>query len=135
MHVIKRDGRMESVHFDKITSRIDKLAFGLDTKHVEPPLVAQKVIQGVYPGVTTHELDELAAQTAASFATQHPDYSILAARISVSNLQKSTCEVFSELTKQLYNYIHPTTGKQGPLVSKEYYDTVMKHKDVLDNAI
>eukprot|EP00537_Pseudo-nitzschia_pungens_P002191 CAMPEP_0172364222 /NCGR_PEP_ID=MMETSP1060-20121228/7406_1 /TAXON_ID=37318 /ORGANISM="Pseudo-nitzschia pungens, Strain cf. cingulata" /LENGTH=821 /DNA_ID=CAMNT_0013087177 /DNA_START=275 /DNA_END=2740 /DNA_ORIENTATION=+ len=135
MHVIKRDGRMESVHFDKITSRIDKLAFGLDTKHVEPPLVAQKVIQGVYPGVTTHELDELAAQTAASFATQHPDYSILAARISVSNLQKSTCGVFSGLTEQLYNYIHPTTGKQGPLVSKEYYETVMKHKDILDNAI
>uniref|UniRef100_A0A7S4ADX9 Ribonucleoside-diphosphate reductase n=1 Tax=Pseudo-nitzschia australis TaxID=44445 RepID=A0A7S4ADX9_9STRA len=135
MHVIKRDGRSESVHFDKITSRIDKLAFGLDTKHVEPPLVAQKVIQGVYPGVTTCELDELAAQTAASFATQHPDYSILAARISVSNLQKSTCEVFSELTAQLHNYVHPTTGKAGPLVSSEYYQTVMKHKDVLDAAI
>eukprot|EP00534_Pseudo-nitzschia_fraudulenta_P007682 CAMPEP_0201146910 /NCGR_PEP_ID=MMETSP0851-20130426/8558_1 /ASSEMBLY_ACC=CAM_ASM_000631 /TAXON_ID=183588 /ORGANISM="Pseudo-nitzschia fraudulenta, Strain WWA7" /LENGTH=823 /DNA_ID=CAMNT_0047422623 /DNA_START=143 /DNA_END=2614 /DNA_ORIENTATION=+ len=135
MHVVKRDGRVESVHFDKITSRIDKLAFGLDTKHVEPPLVAQKVIQGVYPGVTTMELDELAAQTAASFATQHPDYSILAARISVSNLQKSTCDVFSELTEDLFNYTHHVTLKPGPLVSKEYYDTVMKHKDVLNKAI
>lgn len=135
MHVVKRDGRTESVHFDKITSRISKLAFGLNTKHVEPPLVAQKVIQGVYPGVTTMELDELAAQTAASFATQHPDYSILAARISVSNLQKSTCEVFSELTKQLYNYVHPITRKPGPLVSKEHYETVVKYKDVLDKTI
>jgi len=135
MHVVKRDGRTESVHFDKITSRISKLAFGLDTKYVEPPLVAQKVIQGVYPGVTTMELDELAAQTAASFATQHPDYSILAARISVSNLQKSTCEVFSELTEALYNYVHPITQKPGPLVSKEHYDTVMKHKVILDNTI
>jgi len=135
MHVVKRDGRTESVHFDKITSRISKLAFGLDTKYVEPPLVAQKVIQGVYPGVTTVELDELAAQTAASFATQHPDYSILAARISVSNLQKSTCEVFSELTVQLYNYVHPITGKPGPLVSKEHCETVMKHKDILDKTV
>jgi len=135
MHVVKRDGRIESVHFDKITSRISKLAFGLDTKYVEPPLIAQKVIQGVYPGVTTMELDELAAQTAASFATQHPDYSILAARISVSNLQKSTCEVFSELTEQLHNYVHPITQKPGPLVSKEYYDTVMKYKDILNKTI
>lgn len=135
MHVVKRDGRTESVHFDKITSRISKLAFGLDTKHVEPPLVAQKVIQGVYPGVTTMELDELAAQTAASFATQHPDYSILAARISVSNLQKSTIETFSELTEALFNYIHPVTNKPGPLVSKEYFDTVMKHKDILDKTV
>jgi len=135
MHVVKRDGRIESVHFDKITSRISKLAFGLDTKYVEPPLIAQKVIQGVYPGVTTMELDELAAQTAASFATQHPDYSILAARISVSNLQKSTCEVFSELTEQLHNYVHPITQKLAPLVSKEYYDTVMKYKDILNRTI
>jgi len=135
MHVVKRDGRIESVHFDKITSRITKLAFGLDTKHVEPPLVAQKVIQGVYPGVTTTELDELAAQTAASFATQHPDYSILAARISVSNLQKSTTEVFSELTEEFYNYVHHITGKSGPLVSTEYYETVMKHKEVLNKTV
>ena len=80
-------------------------------------------------------LDRLAAQTAASFATQHPDYSILAARISVSNLQKSTIEVFSELTEELFNYIHPVTGKAGPLVSKEHYDTVMKHKDILNKTI
>jgi hypothetical protein len=87
MYVVKRGGRKESVHFDKITSRVSKLCYGLDPKHVDPVVISQKVIQGVYPGVTTTELDELAAQTAASFATQHPDCSILAARISVSNLQ------------------------------------------------
>lgn len=135
MHVIKRDGRTESVHFDKITSRITKLAFGLDSKHVEPPLVAQKVIQGVYPGVTTMELDELAAQTAASFATTHPDYSILAARISVSNLQKSTTAVFSDLTEALYDYVHPITNTRAALVSKHYYETVMANKERLNAAV
>lgn len=135
MHVVKRDGRVESVHFDKITSRITKLAFGLDSKYVEPSLVAQKVIQGVYPGVTTCELDELAAQTAASFATTHPDYSILAARISVSNLQKSTTAVFSDLTEALHNYVHPITNKAASLVSKAYYETVMNNKDRLNAAI
>ncbi|OEU13131.1 Ribonuc_red_lgC-domain-containing protein [Fragilariopsis cylindrus CCMP1102] len=130
-----RDGRTESVHFDKITSRITKLAFGLDSKHVEPTTVAQKVIQGVYPGVTTMELDELAAQTAASFATTHPDYSILAARISVSNLQKSTTAVFSDLTEALYEYVHPITNTRASLVSKHYYDTVMANKERLNAAV
>lgn len=135
MFVMKRDGRRESVHFDKITERIDKLCSGLDRKHVDPVIITQKVIQGVYPGVTTQELDELAAQTAASLSTQHPDYSNLAARISVSNLHKETTDKFSDLTQKFYDYIHPRTGEPAPLVSKEYYQTVMKHKDIFDNAI
>jgi ribonucleoside-diphosphate reductase alpha subunit len=89
----------------------------------------------ISPTLTLPHIGRLAAQTAASFATQHPDYSILAARISVSNLQKSTCDVFSELTELLFNYIHPITGKPGPLVSKEYYETVMKYKDILNTTI
>lgn len=133
--VEKRDGRKESVHFDKITMRIEKLAYGLARNHVDPVVISQKVIQGVYPGVTTVELDELAAQTAASFATQHPDYSILAARIVVSNLHKMTTSCFSELTQAFYNYVHPKTGKPAPLVSKEFYETVMKNKDQLNGAI
>jgi ribonucleoside-diphosphate reductase subunit M1 len=88
MYVVKRNGRQEAVHFDKITSRIAKLCYGLSPKYIEPVRITQKVIQGVYPGVTTIELDELAAQTAAYCSTQHPDFSILAARISVSNLHK-----------------------------------------------
>jgi len=102
MFVVKRCGKSESVHFDKITSRITKLCYGLDPKHVDPVVIAQKVIQGVYPGVTTKELDELAAQTAASFATQHPDYSVLAARISVSNLHKQTKKKFSEVAEDFF---------------------------------
>mmetsp|Transcript_25699 Transcript_25699/g.37899 ORF Transcript_25699/g.37899 Transcript_25699/m.37899 type:complete len:803 (-) Transcript_25699:135-2543(-) len=135
MYVQKRDGRKESVHFDKITSRIAKLCYGLNPKYVDAVVISQKVIQGVYPGVTTTELDELAAQTAASFATQHPDCSVLAARISVSNLHKMTLKCFSENISAFYHYIHPTTGKSAPLISEETYKTVMDNKDILDSSI
>lgn len=135
MYVLKRNGRRESVHFDKITSRVSKLCYGLDAKHVDPVIISQKVIQGVYPGVTTSELDELAAQTAASFATQHPDYSILAARVSVSNLHKMTIARFSDLVEVFYNYKHPKTGEPASLISEEVYQIVQKHKDELDGAI
>ena len=93
------------------------------------------MIQGVYPGVTTVELDELAAQTAASFATQHPDYAILAARIEVSNLHKETEKSFSKVMTSLYQYRHPKTGEPAPLLSEEVYDTITANKDVLDGAI
>jgi ribonucleoside-diphosphate reductase alpha subunit len=135
MYVIKRDGTHASVAFDKITSRISKLCYGLDPKYVNPVIIAQKVVQGVYPGVTTVELDELAAQTAASFATQHPDSSILAARISVSNLHKMTSKSFSETVHALHHYTHPQTKKPAPLISKEVYDIVKEHKNVLDAAL
>jgi len=137
MYVIKRDGSRASVSFDKITSRITKLCYGLDPKFVDPVVIAQKVIQGVYPGVSTVELDELAAQTAASFATQHPDCSILAARISVSNLHKMTSKSFSDTVHALYHYKHPKTNEPAPLISQEVYDIVMdeKHRSVLDSAL
>lgn len=77
----------------------------------------------------------LAAQTAASFATQHPDYSVLAARISVSNLHKQTTKLFSENIESFFNYVHPTTGEPAPLVSRETYDIAMRHKDELDGAV
>lgn len=125
MFVVKRDGRQENVHFDKITSRIHKLCYGLDPVHVEATFITQKVIQGVYPGVTTVELDELAAQTAASLATRHPDFSTLAARISVSNLHKQTSKVFSDVVEILHKNIHPKTGFEAPLVSNELYKVVL----------
>lgn len=124
MYVIKRDGKRENVHFDKITSRINKLCYGLDPDHVDAAIISQKVVQGVYPGVTTIELDELAAQTAASMATQHPEYSVLAARISVSNLHKQTSKVFSDVVELLYNHIHPKTNQPSPLVSDQLRDIV-----------
>eukprot|EP00586_Coscinodiscus_wailesii_P020087 CAMPEP_0172494324 /NCGR_PEP_ID=MMETSP1066-20121228/45223_1 /TAXON_ID=671091 /ORGANISM="Coscinodiscus wailesii, Strain CCMP2513" /LENGTH=802 /DNA_ID=CAMNT_0013265213 /DNA_START=76 /DNA_END=2484 /DNA_ORIENTATION=+ len=133
--VLKRNGKKESVHFDKITSRVSKLCYGLDPKFVDPVIISQKVIQGVYPGVTTVQLDELAAQTAASFATQHPDFSILAARISVSNLHKQTPKVFSTVIKLLRNYVHPKTGAPAPLIAEDVYEIIMEKKDILDSAI
>jgi len=135
MYVQKRDGRRESVYFDKITSRISKLCYGLDPKFVDPVSISQKVIQGVYPGVTTTELDELAAQTAASFATHHPDASILAARISVSNLHKMTTKSFSETIKALYECVHPKTKKPAPLISDEVWEVIKTNKAALDAAI
>lgn len=126
MYVIKRDGKKEVVHFDKITSRINKLCYGLDPVHVDATIISQKVVPGLYPGVTTIELDELAAQTAASCATRHPDFSTLAARISVSNLHKQTSKVFSEVVEILHSNVHPKTGEASPLVSDELYEVVMK---------
>ena len=102
------------------------MCYGLDPKHIDATIISQKVIQGVYPGVTTMELDELAAQTAASCATKHPDFSTLAARISVSNLHKQTSKVFSDVVEVLRNNVHPTTGQPAPLVSEELYHTVME---------
>lgn len=133
--VVKRSGKKESVHFDKITSRVSKLCYGLNNKFVDPVIISQKVIQGVYPGVTTVELDNLAAETAASLATQHPDFSILAARISVSNLHKQTKKLFSEVAFDFYHYIHPKTGEPAPLLSEEVYKVVEENKDLIDSRI
>ncbi|CAM9553650.1 unnamed protein product [Discosporangium mesarthrocarpum] len=135
MYVVKRDGRKEDVKFDKITSRIKKLCYGLDDRFVDPVIISQKVIQGVYPGVTTSELDELAAQTAAYMATQHPDFSALAARISVSNLHKKTEKVFSEVIERLHSYVHPKTGMKAGLIADDVYGVVMANKDRLNSAV
>ncbi|KAH8050713.1 ribonucleoside-diphosphate reductase [Aureococcus anophagefferens] len=134
MQVVKRNGKKETVRYDKITSRIQKLCYGLDAKYIKPNQITQKVIQGVYDGVTTHELDELAAQTTAYMATQHPDFSVLAARISVSNLHKSTDNTFSGVV-ELHKHMHPKTKKPAALISDETYATVQKHKDAINAAI
>jgi hypothetical protein len=125
IHVIKRNGKKEVVRYDKITSRIKKLCYGLDSKYIKPNVLTQKVIQGVYDGVTTHELDELAAQTAAYMATQHPDFSRLAARISVSNLHKSTDKVFSDVVEKLHKHVHPKTKKPASLIADDVYEVIM----------
>ncbi|HMX60554.1 MAG TPA: ribonucleoside-diphosphate reductase subunit alpha [Chitinophagales bacterium] len=135
MYVIKRDGRKEPVHFDKITARISKLSFGLNATFVVPHRVAQAVIQGLYDGVTTTELDELAARTSANMTVVHPEYAVLAARIAVSNLHKNTKKNFSRIIEELYNYIDPKTGKQAPLIADDVYEIIMTNKDKLDAAI
>lgn len=135
MYVIKRDGRRESVKFDKITSRIEKLCYGLESAYVQPIEVAKKVVAGIYDGVTTAELDVLAAETAASMTTKHPDYAILAARIAISNLHKNTLKSFSATMKQLFTYVDPKTSENASLISKEAYDVIRKHAAFLDSTI
>ena len=134
MFVVKRDGRKEPIMFDKITARIRKLNYGLNPL-VDPVRVAMRVIEGLYDGVTTSELDNLAAEIAATMTTTHPDYAKLAARISVSNLHKNTKKSFSETMEDLYNYINPRTGKKAPLLSDEVYKVIKKNADKLDSSI
>ncbi|XP_062910860.1 ribonucleoside-diphosphate reductase large subunit isoform X1 [Mobula hypostoma] len=135
MFVIKRDGRQERVMFDKITSRIQKLCYGLNPEFVDPAQITMKVIQGLYSGVTTVELDTLASETAATMTTKHPDYAILAARIAVSNLHKETKKVFSDVMEDLYNYVNSLTNNHSPMISKETFDIVLENKDRLNSAI
>ena len=120
--------------FDKITARIRKLNYGLNPL-VDPVRVAMRVIEGLYDGVTTSELDNLAAEIAATMTTTHPDYAKLAARISVSNLHKNTKKSFSETMTDLYVYVNPRTGKKAPLLSDEVYKIIQKNADKLDSSI
>ncbi|MFD2100362.1 ribonucleoside-diphosphate reductase subunit alpha [Flagellimonas iocasae] len=134
MYVVKRDGRKEPIMFDKITARVRKLCYGLNPL-VDPVKVAMRVIEGLYDGVTTSELDNLAAEIAATMTTTHPDYAKLAARISVSNLHKNTKKSFSETMKDLYEYVNPRTGKKAPLLSDEVYKVVSENAETLDSTI
>ncbi|KAL4578035.1 hypothetical protein LXL04_014150 [Taraxacum kok-saghyz] len=135
MYVVKRDGRQEAVHFDKITARLKKLSYGLSIDHCDPVLVSQKVCAGVYKGVTTSQLDELAAETAAGMTANHPDYASLAARIAVSNLHKNTKKSFSETIKDMYNYVSERSGQKASLVADDVYEIIMKHAARLDSEI
>ena len=134
MFVVKRDGRKEPVMFDKITARIKKLCYDLNPL-VDPVRVAMRVIEGLYDGVTTSELDNLASEIAATMTTSHPDYAQLAARISVSNLHQNTKKSFFETMTDLYTYVNPRTGKDAPLLSDEVYEVIKKNKDTLDSNI
>ncbi|GMN06579.1 ribonucleoside-diphosphate reductase subunit alpha [Croceitalea sp. MTPC5] len=134
MYVVKRDGRKELIMFDKITARVRKLCYGLNDL-VDPLKVAMRVIEGLYDGVTTSELDNLAAEIAATMTTTHPDYAKLAARISVSNLHKNTKKSFSETMKDLYEYVNPRTGKKAPLLSDEVFKVISENAERLDSTI
>lgn len=135
MLVLKRDGRRESVKFDKVTARIEKLCYGLNSSFIEPIDIAKKVIDGIYDGVTTVELDNLAAETAAAMTTIHPDYAQLAARIAISNLHKTTSKSFSNTMKRLYTYIDPKTGENASLVATDVYGIIKENAALLDSSI
>lgn len=134
MYVVKRDGHKEPIMFDKITSRVRKLCYSLN-ELVDPVKVSMRVIEGLYDGVTTSELDNLAAEIAATMTTTHPDYAKLAARISVSNLHKNTKKSFSETMSDLYTYVNPRTNKKAPLLSDETYKIIAKNAEFLDSTI
>ena len=132
---MKRSGKQEAVHFDKITSRVMKLSYGLNLKSDDVIEIAKKVIIGIYNGVPTTELDNLAAETSASFTTKHPDFAVLAARIAVSNLHKNTTKSFSETASLLYNYIDNKTGEKAPLIADDVYAIIQEHADQLNASI
>uniref|UniRef100_A0A0E0GE92 Ribonucleoside-diphosphate reductase n=2 Tax=Oryza TaxID=4527 RepID=A0A0E0GE92_ORYNI len=135
MYVVKRDGRQEAVHFDKITARLKRLSYGLSQEHCDPVLVAQKVCAGVYKGVTTSQLGELAAETAAAMTASHPDYASLAARIAISNLHKTTMKSFSETIKVMYMHYDERSGLLAPLIADDVYEIIMKNTTRLDSEI
>ena len=135
MFVVKRDGKKETVKFDKITARIEKLCYSLNPALVDPIDVAKKVIEGLYDGVTTSELDNLAAETAASLTTKHPDYALLASRIAVSNLHKNTIKSFSETMRLMHDYIDPKTGKSASLLADDVWDIIQANAELLDSTI
>ena len=134
MYVIKRDGRKEPVMFDKITDRIKKLCYGLNDM-VDAVKVAMRVIEGLYDGVSTSELDNLAAETAASMTIAHPDYAQLAARIAISNLHSNTKKSFSDTMNDMFNYVNPRNGQYAPLLSEEVHKVIMDNAAVLDSHI
>jgi ribonucleoside-diphosphate reductase alpha chain len=134
MYVVKRDGRTESVKFDKITARIVKMCYGLDPL-VSPEAVAMKVIEGLFDGVSTTELDNLAAEVAAAKTIDHPDYALLASRIAVSNLHKETKKTFSEVMHDLYHYVDNKTNEPASLLAEDVYQIIMDNKEVLDSSI
>ena len=134
MYVVKRDGKKESVKFDKITARLEKLIYGLD-KLVDPIRVAKRVIENIKDGISTQELDSLAAETAASLTTVHPDYALLASRVAVSNLHKETKKSFSRTMKALYEYEDPKTGENASLIAEDVYAIIKKNAALLDSTI
>src|SRR3954471_4274622 len=135
MFVVKRDGKQESVKFDKITARIEKLCYGLNPALVDPVDVAKKVIEGLFDGVTTSELDNLAAETAASLTTKHPDYALLASRIAVSNLHKNTVKSFSDTMRKLHQYTDVASGKHTPMVADDVMAIIEANAELLDSSI
>jgi ribonucleoside-diphosphate reductase alpha chain len=134
MYVVKRDGHKEPVMFDKITDRIKKLCYGLN-ELVDPVKVAMRVIEGLYDGVSTSELDNLAAETAASMTIAHPDYAQLAARIAISNLHSNTKKSFSETMNEMFHYINPRTNQESPLLAEEVHKVIMENAEFLDSHI
>jgi len=134
MYVIKRDGSRENVKFDSITARLEALMDGLSREYVDPVKITQKVVEGVHAGIKTSELDTLAAETCAYMSQKHPDFSSLAARISVSNLHKNTSDSFFQTCKALYEFTDKQ-GRKAALLSDKVYEFVRANAEELDRCM
>ena len=135
MKVKKRNGELEEMRYDKITRRISALCDDLNTEYIDPTFITLKVTQGIYDGISTSELDVLAAETAASMTTTHPDYAKLAGRLAVTNLHKTTPKKFSQAIRELHSFVEPRTSKESSLIADDVYEFVMENKEIIDGAI
>lgn len=129
-YVVKRNGTKQEVNVDKILKHIKRLCWGLNSEYVDAVTITREISKGICKKMTTDELDKLAAETTASYATRHPDFNKLAARIEITSLHKKTDDNFSELAKKLRAYVHPITGKSAPLLSEKVYDIIMANAEV-----
>ena len=121
MFVIKRSGDKEPVYFDKITVRNEQLSEDLN---IDPQEVSKRVIEGLYSGIKTEDLDKLSAETALYMSTHNPEYEVLAKRIIISDLHKKTKRSFSEVTGEMYEL---------GLLAEDYNDFVQKNAKELDS--
>lgn len=135
MQVRRSNGTLEAARFDRITEKVTRLSEGLDRKYIDPDLITKKTIEGFYDGITTRELDELTAEIAASMATVHPDYSLLAGRILVARLHQETSDRFSEAMTALYDYVDQATGENASMIAEDVYRMVQENAETLDAAI
>ena len=136
MRVLKRSGSLEEVSFDKILNRLRALSSGPEFKQklsIDETVVAQKVVQEIFDGVKTCELDELASQVAIAMYSRDPEFKILAGRIVVSNHHKNTLDTFSDKIALMHDYEH--YGKKKPLIADYLYNLVMNNKEKIDAAI
>ena len=133
MNVIKRNGELEPVSFDKIIRRIRYFASNPTKLTVDSISVAQKVIGSIKDNMSTTEIDNHTCEVAANNITDHPDYGILATRISVSNHQKNTIDCFTGIIEKLYR--KKRNGKHCPSVNKNFYKFVNIHKGFLNEMM
>ena len=135
MQILKRDGKKEAINFDRMVDFVNRYCFGLNKDFINPIQVAKRTLEGVYDGVTIQELIQLSVETAASMTTKHPDYSLLAGRLAVSELHKNTDESFANTVEKMFFYKNPKNGEDAPMVSRELYENVIKNSLKLDSAI
>ena len=133
MRVIKRDGQLEDLSFDKILNRIRKLGQEANI-HINYQSLVMKVIDQLYDKIPTTKIDELAAEQCAVMSTSNPDYASLAGRIVVSNHQKNTYPVFSNVMKSLYEF-YDVHRNHYPIVSHELYELVKQNSEMLNEMI